>query len=134
VHSGLQLAAEEESLKRAESCNGLAERLAAEIRRSVQNGEPERVVELADHLHSVLAGGVAANLAVARRQIAPDSTGEKDLQQVRDRAADLVKPLEEELRRVLNPEDSEQTLQALNEGRREVELAVQTPSPASPGT
>jgi hypothetical protein len=127
VHGSLRLATEDDPLKRAEQCNGLAEQLAAAIRQAAECRDTTRVVELGQHLHALLEQGIAANLRTARKQIPPGSTLEKQLERVRKQAADLVQPLEEQLEEgvgAANQEDMEQTRKALREGRHEVNNAI----------
>jgi hypothetical protein len=128
VKGGLRLAGAEDALQRAECCSGVAERLATEIQRAVRSQEKERVTELGLHLRALLETGVAANLSTARKQIPLGSTLEKNLREVRDRAAQLVEPLEEQLLNVSDAEDEHgirHTLKALHVGRTEVEKSLE---------
>jgi len=128
VEQGLRLAEEDDALKRADCCNGVARHLADEMRRAADDREPARVAELSAHLHDVLKGGVAANLTTACAGPAPAaSTFEKDLQEVHHHTVTLLQPLEDELRRLPDGDgrdDVRQALQAVAQGRAEVEKAI----------
>ncbi len=129
VQGGLRLAAQDDPVKRAECCNDVAECLAGEIQRAAENQDKERVAELGQYLDALLEQGVAANLSMARKQIPVGSTLEKNLHDIRDRAAKLVRPLEEQLRRDSQKEDHQElqrTLRVLQGGREEVENAVKS--------
>ena len=129
VEGGLRLAAADDALERAECCSGVAERLATALQQAAVNQEKGRVAELGVHLRALLETGVAANLSTARRQIPIGSTLEKNLRAVRDRTTHLLEPLEVQLLRVTDPEDTIQhTLRALQVGRTEVEKAFDDPS------
>jgi hypothetical protein len=104
VRSGLQLAAEEDPLKRAGQCLGVADRLAEEIRQAAEKGEEQRVAELGEHLHALFVQGVAPSVRLARRQIPPESTAEGDLRETCNRAAAFVQRLEEFLQSA-DPDD-----------------------------
>jgi hypothetical protein len=130
VKGGLRLAGAEDALQRAECCSGVAEQLATEIQRAVRSQEKERVTELGFHLRALLETGIAANLSMARKQSPLGSTLEESLRAVRDRTAQLVEPLEEQLLTATNSEDEHgirHTLKALRVGRTEVEKALDIP-------
>jgi hypothetical protein len=127
VHGGLRLAEEGDALKRAEQCNGVAERLAHEIWQAAECRESARVTELGEHLCALLQYGVAVNLNLARKRIANNSNLAKSLEQISQRSAQLIQPLEEQLLRAGDPADKqevEQVLRALQDGRTEVEKAA----------
>ncbi len=127
VQGGVRLAGQDDPMKRAECCNEVAERLAAEIQQAAENRNKERVAELGQYLHALLEQGVAANLSAARKQIPAGSTRERNLHAIRDRAEKLVRPLEEQLRRDSEKENQQElqhTLRVLQGGRAEVENAV----------
>jgi len=131
VNGGLRLAAEPDPLKRAECCHGLAENLAGEIGQAATDHDSARVAELGRHLQSVLQEGVADNLHDARRLIPPGSAREAELRRVGRRAADGMKPLEEQLRHATAADaaDLRGALAAVDEGRAEVEKAFQVANP-----
>jgi hypothetical protein len=124
VQGGLHLAGTEDPLQRADYCNKVAARLAAEVEQAAQDQEKARLAELTQYLHALLEEGVAANLDTARSRIPTGSAAEKRLQAIRDRAAGLILPLQEQLEFLPDPEDQEairHTLKALREGQRETE-------------
>ena len=126
VTGGLNLAAEPEALKRADYCNNLAEYLVREIQEAAVNKEGDRALELGRHLNTLLKGGVADNLRAVRLGTNAGSALELELRRVRDRAAEVTKPLEEQLERAseTEPGDMRHTLQAVHDGRSEVEKAL----------
>jgi len=95
VTGGLQLADEDDPLKRADCCNGIAQSMADEIRLAVGGHEKGRVAELKQHLHSLLKDGVAENLIQARERIPNGSAEEKELRKVRDDTEQFLKPVQE---------------------------------------
>jgi hypothetical protein len=95
VTGGLQLAGEEDPLKRADYCNSIAQGMADEIRLAVGGHEKGRVAELKQHLHSLLKDGVAENLSQARERIPNGSAEEKGLCKVRDDTEQFLKPVQE---------------------------------------
>jgi hypothetical protein len=135
IESGLQLAAEERPLQRAECCNRLARHLAEEIEEAAKNKDKDRARELGAHFKSVLWNGVAPNLSTVREQSAPGSALEPELQKVGAEAAGFVKHLEMQLQQTeaTEREGLEPVLQAVLDGGRKVELAVQpTAAPSRP--
>src|SRR5262245_9567020 len=74
VQGGLDLASEDDPLKRARCCNGLVESLAGEIRQAAVDQEGGRAVELSNHLQAVLKHGVAGNLGKGRSLIPKGSS------------------------------------------------------------
>ncbi len=127
VHGGLRLAGENDPLKRADYCTGLAECLVDEMRQAADDRETARVAELGQHLHALLEHGVAANLSTARDAIPPGSMEEKGLQDLQERTARVLRPLEERLQRNGDPEGRDDLLRArkaVSEGRTVVEKAL----------
>jgi hypothetical protein len=125
VASGLSLAAEEDPLKRADSCHGLAQCVVGEIRQAAAQQEHDRAVELSDHLHALLKLGVAGNLRTVRLESSPSSTREVEVQRVGAQVRELVAPLEELLGE-LEPDAGElrRVLRNVREARAEVEKAL----------
>jgi hypothetical protein len=95
VMGGLRLADEDDPLKRANYCNGIAQSMADEIRQAAGDHEKARVTELKQHLHSLLKDGVAENLIQARKRIPNGSAEEKELRKVRDDTEQFLKPVQE---------------------------------------
>jgi hypothetical protein len=129
VRSGLCLAAEEDPVKRADSCNELALRFAGEIGQAATEHDHARAVELGDCLYAVLKQGVAFNLGTARRLTPPGSAHELEINRVGDRASHLTEPLEKLLQ---NPDavgagDLRPVVQKLRDARWEVEKAWKRP-------
>jgi hypothetical protein len=129
VEGGIELANEEDPLRRAAECNKLADRVAGEIRRAGAIRDSARVAELGPHLQALLENGVAGNLAVARTQIARGSAGERKLLEF----SKVVQRMEEDLGRVPGPAARSMgpALSAVRQGRARVEKAIQ--GPGNPG-
>jgi len=131
VEGGLCLAKEETPLLRAECCTALAQQLATAVRHAAKNHDHARVEELGQHLRTVLDQGVAVNLSETRKHVPANSSVEKKIEEVRRSAASLVEPLEEELEQASAPQEHEEfqnTLQALRQGRAELER-LRAPTP-----
>ncbi len=124
VKSGLELAGEEDPLRRADSCNRLAKELTQEIQRLVAGRARARADELGRHLEALLVRGVAGNLTLARTNLPPDSPRHPELRRLRDEALSVMLPLEEQLKRVPSQEQLQGVVQAVTKGRVEVERAV----------
>ena len=129
VRSGLCLAAEEDPVKRADSCNELALRFAGEIGQAATEHDHGRAVELSDCLYAVLKQGVAFNLSTARRLTPPGSAHEMEINRVGNRASHLTEPLEKLLQ---NPDaigsgDLKHVVQKLRDARWEVDKAWKKP-------
>jgi hypothetical protein len=135
VEGGLRLSAEDDPLRRADYCAGLAERFADEVRQSVEQKEAPRVEEMGAHLSALLEHGVALNLNQARGVIPPGSADEKKLQEIRGRAVAAAGLLEERLKAALGDEREpmEHTLRAVHDSRERVEKALKLPEGAAAG-
>lgn len=125
VRSGLSLAAEEDPVKRADSCNELALRFAGEIGQAATRHDNNRAIELSDCFYALLKQGVAFNLSTARRLTPPGSAHELEINRVGDRASHLTEPLEKLLRHPdgNNAAELKHVLQKLRDARWEVDQA-----------
>jgi hypothetical protein len=127
VDSVLHLADENDDLKRADQCAGLAGHLAGEIRQAARQREGARIAELGQHLQTLLEQGVAGNLTRARDAATSGTSLEQQLKKLQERTANVVGPLEDELRRSLDSEtreDVQRALGGLRAGRNVVEQAL----------
>jgi hypothetical protein len=97
VDGGVRLAQEENPLRRAACCNGLAQSVADAMRQAAGDQEGARVAELGEHLKSLLTIGVAPNLGSARALIPSGSAEEEELQKVKVQTADYMMSLEADL-------------------------------------
>jgi len=126
VQGGLQLATEEDPLRRADYCSSIAEQLAAELHGAASRGDKVRCAELGGHLHALLEHALVPNLHIARRQIPTGSLLEKHLQEVSHRVSDIVAPLEIQLAQTVNRNtEIERTLKVLLDDRLEIEKTVE---------
>lgn len=126
VQSGLQLAAEDDPLVRADHCHALAEQVIDEIRSSATEWEIDRAVQLSDHLNSVLKLGVAGNLRIVRFESSPSSAREIDVQRVGGQVRDLMAPLEDFLQdHGANGAEIRRALRSIRDGQAEVEKVIQ---------
>jgi hypothetical protein len=66
-----------------------------ELSRAAESGDAARVAELGKHFDTILRQGLAPSLKAADRQIGPEGTGRKDLQEIRDRTVELVNWLQD---------------------------------------
>jgi len=127
VDSGLNLAGEDDVLKRADQCAGLAAHLASEISQAAQQREGARIAELGGHLQTLLEQGVAANLTRARDAATNGTSLEQQLKELQKQTADVVGPLEDELQRLQDADsrdDVQRALKSLRLGRGFVEKAL----------
>jgi hypothetical protein len=129
VNSSLRLAGETSALKRAEQCNSVAACLAQEIGEAAEAKEGPRAVELGEHFRAMLEGGVASNLTTACRGMQPGTTAEQEMRRLGARAVQLAQPLQEQLQRAVREdgemrEDMQRALQAIFDGRSEVEKVI----------
>ncbi len=129
VGDGVDLAREDDPVKRADRCYDIAHGLAQEIA-TAGGGDSGRVAELGQHLGDVLQNGVALNLKTARDRIPVGSAEEKKLQQVQAETRDVVFDLETRLAPdEQTPEEVRSALRAINAGWDAVEYALRA-SPA----
>lgn len=126
VDGGIRLAAQDDSLRRADSCSDMAKGLAIEIGQAAHDREADRAAEMGQHLHDLLQRGVARNLRSVRRTVQSGSTAEMEMERVRDWVKDVAQPLEDQLRLASDTdrETMNRALNAIHSARREVENAV----------
>lgn len=103
VESGLQLAGENDPIKRANHLNGLADRVVTEIRTAARASENHRVEELGDHLRAILEEGVAASLEHVHEAAPPGSSLAQKLKDVQKRTAGTIQQLQDELETSRDP-------------------------------
>src|SRR5262249_2590317 len=122
VDGAIELAAEEDPLKRAAQCNQLADSLAREIRQAGADHDRGRVAQLGPHLGAMLAHGGAANLTEARGTIGTGSVRERKLLQF----SKLAHQMEDALDRVpgADPGAMKPAIAAMRTGRVEIENAI----------
>jgi hypothetical protein len=124
VDSGLSLAVERDPLKRADTCNGLAQRFAGEIRQAAMNREGDRAAEMGLHFHVLIKRGVAGNLTAVRGQTPVGSAREDEMRRVRDQVRAITRPLLDELRQNLgkgDQDDLQDVVKRIYEARDEVD-------------
>lgn len=123
VDGGVRLVREDEPIKRANSCRGMAQRLASEIRQAARNRDSARAVEMGQHFRDLLTGGIAQNVATVRPTVQGGSMLERDMKQVGEWVNALTAPLEDQLARA-GDADMRNALDAIHGGRTEVERAI----------
>jgi hypothetical protein len=129
VESGLQLAAEEDPVKRTEYCSTVAQRLAAEMSEAIDKDDMTRVCELGQHLHDILEQGVTAGLRDVRHPLPQDSSAASALGQVRAQVQRLVDVLQERLQKADHARDSAacvQTLASLRQSLAGLDQSIQS--------
>lgn len=87
VNDGIELADDDQPLKRAEQCNRTAAMLARYLGNAADDQNADRVVELAGIMSDVVRDGLVPNLNAAQDQIKPGDPREGVLIKVRDDAA-----------------------------------------------
>jgi hypothetical protein len=126
VNGALLLAKEDDPFDRARRCQDIAERLAEELEQAADDGDSLRAGELAIHYQHLLEGGVAANLAVARKRTPMGSTDERKLEEIRGRTAEFSQRLERRLAERDN-RSLRGALRDVGQGRIKVDNALKLP-------
>jgi hypothetical protein len=127
VQSGLRIAGENDPLKRATYCNGMAETLAAEISQAAGDRDGMRLTELGQYFQELLEQGVASNLNFARKQLPSGPSLERKLHPIGEQATEIAKRLEAqlELAPLSNSQDAlRNAREQLRAGQTEVEKAL----------
>ncbi len=88
IDTGLGLADAGSPLDRAKKCRESAYILSAALRKAVDDGNPDRVAELGDHLESVVRDGLAPNLDEGVRTVPAGSRDAEELRWLRERAGE----------------------------------------------
>lgn len=130
VKGGVELANQDDPLKRAGYCNAMAERFADQISLAADGRDAARLTELGNHFHALLQRGVASNFREARRAIREGSAEERELFRVHGETAAFVADLERHLQRALDDEprpEVQRALQAVQDGRQQVDSAIKGP-------
>lgn len=122
VDEGLNLAGEEEPLKRAQMCNSLAENLVQEIQLATGKGDEPRAAGLSNYLQTVLVRGVAGNLNLARRQLPPNMALPPELQSIGTRSLRITGPVVDDDHR--DSAAMQKAVAAINQGRDAVAKAI----------
>jgi len=129
VEGGLRLAAERDALRRADCCTDVARVLAEEVKRAAADQDGARAAELGRHLQQLLERGVAANLSTASSNVPPGSTRWKELEDLRSRAGQILRPLEESLQQAADSgagEHLHSALQAVLQAQSKVQKALES--------
>lgn len=82
-------------LQRAKSYRKVIMKFENELTDAANGNDAGRVAEIGKHLDTVMRQGLAPSLQSAVRQVGPDGTGRKDLQEIRDRSVELVEWLQD---------------------------------------
>jgi DNA anti-recombination protein RmuC len=133
VENSIRLAEEDDPLKRAQYCNGLVERLSAEMKTATQKQDLGRVEELGQHVHDLLSQGMAANLRSARQRAPESSTMERDLQSVRAQTEQSLAPVEEQLQQAAGGEEqgsARRVLKLIRDARTELDRSLNLNPPS----
>src|SRR5262249_48194822 len=122
VDDGLKLAAEEDPIVRARTCNDLAGALVQEIQKAAETKDENRAAHLGGYLKTVLVRGVAGNLDLARRDLPQDSP---EVQSVSNQTVRVTQPVTDEKYQVdPNYQIMLPALDAVNKGRQAVDNAL----------
>jgi hypothetical protein len=124
VEGGLRIAAEDDAVKRAEACGGLADTFAQEVRLAAAAKDGARAADLGRDLQGLLKG-LALNLKQAHARLPADSPRAPDLERVGQRVLRAIAPAMEDLGRDADtqPEAVQEALQALTIARGELQKA-----------
>jgi hypothetical protein len=124
VDSGLKLAAQDDPLERAETCNTLADHLAQEMGRAATGKDRARALDLGRNLQTLLVRGIAPNLALAYQ--GADTPPVKETRRVGEEVEKALAPALQELEQLPDQQspDMRDALQGLSRGRAEVEKAA----------
>jgi hypothetical protein len=133
VEDGVQLAASKTPLQRADTFRTLAKELVGEINLAAQGQNTARVIELTDHLRTVLDKGIVVNLYKARNEIGLASHDEPELFKVCKDTTELLATLEEQLNKAQQNQPSpelQRTLQAVRKSQADMATVQKTIQPA----
>jgi hypothetical protein len=130
VDGGLRLAGEDNPLRRAETCNALADKVAREVKRASAAGDRMRAADLGRQLQGLLERGVARNLSLAQGNMAEDSPLIPEMRHLGEKAIAVMGPVMHELESAGESESSDmrQALEGLSRARAEVERVILGPS------
>jgi len=129
VDGSVQLAGEEDPLRRANTCSEVVEHFANEIGQAADDRDSDRAAELGRHLCDLLDNGVAGNLNTASKIIPASTTGNQELLKVGSRVAKVTDPLELRLRRALEAEpqpEIQRALRSVLDGRAGVDSVLKS--------
>jgi hypothetical protein len=123
VDEGLVLAAEEDPVKRAQSCNVLAKSIVHEIETAAKQRDQQRTTTLGKLLQAVLVRGVAANLDLARSQLPEDPQRQPELERIGEQMREVTDPVANPSisipKQIMGP-----ALDAVKKGRVAVDKAI----------
>jgi hypothetical protein len=124
VQGGIDLAGEDDPLKRADQCNVIADALAREIKRAVGKKDGLRAALLGEQMQAILEQGVVVNLHQARETLAPDSPAEEQINKLGQKVANSARSIEEEVSSNADPDRWRPTLEAVTKAKTAVQDAV----------
>jgi hypothetical protein len=125
VEGALNLAAEDDPLRRADYCNRLADGLRLEMKKAWQLNDTSHAIELGEQM-PLLVQGVAANLNLAMASMTPNSPRTNEVARLGQEVAGVTKALEDEVRAdsALDQDLMLPTLRAVADAKTAVDLAV----------
>jgi hypothetical protein len=125
VEGGLQLANQDDPLKRADQCNLLAKDLSQAVQQAVQERDRARGERFGQGLEKLLVHGVAGNLNLVADHPAPDGPSLSEVHRLSDEALSVMEPLQKEFDRAPDSQQKqmEKVLQCLKRGRATMEEA-----------
>jgi len=129
VDGGLRLAGEDNPLRRAETCNALADKVAREVKRASAARDHTRAADLGRQLQGLLERGVARNLSLAQTNMPEDSPLILEMRRLGEKAVAVMGPVMHELEGAGESEsaDMRQALEGLSRARAEVERVILGP-------
>jgi hypothetical protein len=126
VREGVKLSGEDNPLARAQTCTGVATKLAHERKEAAVQRDQQRANNLGHFLHAVLVRGVANNLDTARSRLADDGEPSPDFERIRDEVLRVTEPVAGGGTQASEQQIMQPAAAAVNEGRAAVQNAVKS--------
>src|SRR5262245_47893790 len=124
VNEGLEIAANDDPLKRAGACNRLADHFSREMHNAVMKKSSSRAHCMGNHLEDLLLRGVAHNLSLAKKTMPKDSPRRAEFDRLGEQAAQAAKRFEADMSRLGGSKSMNHTLEAIKKARFEVQQAI----------
>jgi hypothetical protein len=134
IDNSLNLAAEDDALKRARLSYRLSEVFVAELHAAAQHHDAERLTALSAHVRALLTRGIVFNVLEARAQFPPPSPGAQELSRFGSQIGAALRKDEYEWEQLpRDPAGATDRVRAhLQRGYAEVERALKGPLAAPP--
>ena len=126
VDSSLEISSQSgDYIHRSRSYRKVIMEFQKELVTSANGTDARRVAEIGKHLDTVMRQGLAPSLQAAQRQIGPDGTGRKDLEEIRDYTLELVEWLQDQAKnKWADTPEIREVIQALDLTKKELTTSV----------